>query len=302
VGAEQLVKERFFRGAQVLNSEPSELKLSLGNRGLRIYQASGTLRKSKKLRGRLYNIEFSGRAAHSARPHLGKNALLMALKYLSSLPDGIYPVALNGGLAANITAPRAVLQVVATAGKPPSPKKFGGRVLRIRPVMHEVVYPEAQGIFLTWFRHLWRHRRGTMTHNIGFLRFSGRAWELIFDLRIPIKYNLKNIEQLLENNSKNTNSKLRIERNNLPYLARPNSSLQRRMARILRLQGHPVRTEIKWGGTEASVFGRVAQEVLTFGPGRLHGVAHQPNEYVELRQLYQATLVYRELFKGMIKV
>lgn len=297
VGAEVLAKERFFRGAQVLNSEPSELKLALGNKGLRIYQAKGSFKKTKKVRGKFYKIEFTGRAAHSARPHLGKNALLMALKYLSTLPVGIYPVSLEGGLAANITAPRAILKLVDTLGKLPSPQKFGGRIKRVRPIMDHWVHPEAPEVFKIWLAHFWRHRRGRMTHNVGFIHFTKRRWEILFDMRIPVKFNFNKIEQLIKKQRKLTKAKIAIERDNRPFLQRKGKALQKRVARILRSQGHRVLTEIKWGGTEASVFGPIAGEVLTFGPGCLHGVAHQPNEYVELRQLFQATLIYRELFK-----
>jgi acetylornithine deacetylase/succinyl-diaminopimelate desuccinylase-like protein len=302
VGAEHLKKKSWLHGAEVLNSEPSELRLAMGNRGLRIYEIYGSFSKRKKVKGRLYKIEFLGKAAHSARPQLGKNALLMAMKYLTELPEGIYPIALKGGLAANITAPRAVLQVLNTTGHLPSPKKYGGRVRKVRPVSHLIIHPEARAVLKIWFQHLWRHRRGKITQNVGFVDFSEKRWKLVFDLRLPVKGNVRKLEQLIKKYRKITHARIEIERDNPPFLQRKGMALHRQMARILRAQGLSTATDIKWGGTEASVFGQVAREVLTFGPGRLYGVAHQPNEYVPLKELYAVTEVYRELFRGMVRL
>ena len=48
--------------------------------------------------------------------------------------------------------------------------------------------------------------------------------------------------------------------------------------------------------TEASLFSEAGLPAIVFGPGDISN-AHQPNEYVELRQLFQALDIYREIVK-----
>lgn len=300
VGAERLVKEKFWKGAQVLNSEPSELRLAFGNRGLKVFRAVGRFKNPRRVQGRRYRLEFSGKAAHSGRPHLGSNAILKALKYSASLPSAIYPFSLWGGLAANITAPRATLEIIAAGEPPPTPKYCSGKVVEAGDFQPETVYPAAKEAVKVWTAHFWPHRRGPVTQNIGKVNFFSGRWDMTMDLRIPLAGSSRRTELGLIHAIRSIHGHLKLERDNPPFLGSRKKKLYRHMARILRSCSLPVRGEVKGGATEASVYGSVAREVLTFGPGRLTGVAHQPNEYVEIRQLFEATLVYRELFRSLL--
>src|SRR5690606_19347226 len=69
---------------------------------------------------------FSGKAAHSARPQLGENAIVKMLDYLTQLPQGIAVMDLDGGISYNSVPSSAVLEIdlVATFKDPVVPKLF----------------------------------------------------------------------------------------------------------------------------------------------------------------------------------
>jgi hypothetical protein len=113
VGVQKLIKVFRFASGDVLNSEPTGLRMAVGNKGFRIFRIQGGIKKRKAVSGILYELGFQGRAAHSGTAHLGLNACLQALGWLKKQGKACYVVSVEGGLAPNIVAPFCWVKVVA---------------------------------------------------------------------------------------------------------------------------------------------------------------------------------------------
>ena len=103
-GVRRLIESKEIKNIGcVLNSEPTGLEPVIGNHGFRVYRLDITL--SPQGRGELEEVYFRGKAAHSAKPWMGKNAIVDCLKWLERMRDEVSVVEMEGGLEANIVAP-----------------------------------------------------------------------------------------------------------------------------------------------------------------------------------------------------
>ena len=89
-GARYLIKSMALNPRYVVVGEPSELKLINAHKSMNVFRVSiGFQQVERDARGfnRRIDLHSLGQSAHSAYPHLGRNAILSALDFLQKASE-----------------------------------------------------------------------------------------------------------------------------------------------------------------------------------------------------------------------
>ncbi|MDO4438677.1 MAG: M20 family metallopeptidase [Eubacteriales bacterium] len=111
---------------------------------------------------------------------------------------------------------------------------------------------------------------------------------------------IKNISRDIENEIKGIKIQYEItgDRDGVKPVA--DSKLLMKMKTAIELCGYEFKTSVFPGYTDSAVIGSVLgnKDCMSYGPGML-GLAHKPNEYVELKDIYRVTEVLKKLLEGL---
>jgi acetylornithine deacetylase/succinyl-diaminopimelate desuccinylase-like protein len=311
VGAKELVQSGIPpRGALAFVGEPSHLEVITAHKGLLVFALRIEFPRLPDAfaPAALRRLTFTGRAAHSSTPALGRNAIRMALDELAAHPAGDV-VAIRGGDAVNKVA--AACEVIvrevadrAAAGAALAPAADAPRGVIPHPAIAAVAR------FVTELQKF-ADRAGvaepdyaspTLTCNPGRISSAGDTIVLDFELRPSPGLALEIVREgvaAIAREVEGTYTSIRLtveERRANPGFrsARDRETLAVAMGALARA-GLSLKTGVKAGCTEAGIYAAAGLDPVVFGPGPSTGVIHAPNEYNLLEEVSGAVRFYREL-------
>lgn len=294
-GAKALAqKAGLQKPAELWVGEPSELRLVTRHKGYLVVEVELKLRHRPKVRkGR--RIVFRGKTAHSATPHLGQNALVAALEFLTKT-WGRSPqtevLEVQAGTVANKVPERCEL-VLGEAGSHGLPlrdlmdwlRDYEARAKRLKRRVSSAFDPPQLSI--------------TPTR----LRVNGHRLVLTLDHRLMPGQRAEDylllMEQSLEEYFKPARFRLKVERNNPALSTASNESIVRSGKRVLREMDLDEPPATKPTCTEAGILAEAWRiPAVVFGPGKSTGNIHRPNERTGLKQIYQAAQFYEKIIRA----
>ncbi len=304
VGVQRLISLEELHGAQVLNSEPTELQIALGNKGFRVFRINVSLGPAQLEKGKVYEICFIGQAGHSAFPEEGKNANRAFLDWYFHHGKYVRVLEVEGGQAPNIIAPLCRVRVLLIQGALEGLRAHGGKITQSMGTQTERVGTQIGFWILALRKFLCLTQRGgSQTHNLGHLIINRKHWTAVLDHRFPPGVNPeireRRLTEFFQARGREFGSVVSVEKvkDNGAFRGSLRSAWLGQVQETLQRMGRSTRVFIKPGCTEAFHFAKVGCEVLTFGPGRNYGNIHRPNECVELSQLKAAVEFYRQFLK-----
>lgn len=304
VGVQKLIQMRQLRPAFALNSEPTQLKLSNGNFGFRIYDLAAFKLKSTQLDGYYHTIQFTGKAAHSAVRAHGHNAIEHALMWLSAEAKEVVAVKCAGGLAPNIMAPECTLEVMSSHKKLQALHAYKGRVLETEYKSGVRVFPQLSAVLQGLPTALLGTDRARETSNFGLIQYNSGQFAGSISHRFAPGINPdEELEQwrrqmrLLAVNGVHVS--LSVLKDNLPFKQEARVPFVRAVQSVLKRMNKDSSLFLKPGCTEAMYFAKLGCDVLTIGPGESYGNIHAPNESIKVKDLKEAVSFYRQLIQKL---
>lgn len=299
-GANRLMEARAVNSKTAIIGEPSELQIVYANNGYMIMSFHIPFSPEEKdFREKHADGEvtattqeriFHGKAAHSSTPHLGDNAILKMMDFLSKLPEGIAILAARGGNAENTVPADAFVEVDAT-------RSFSNSVaVKLLKTMKELLILEKN--FSRYNEPAFSPSHPTM--NVGVLSTNDEELALKVSFRITPQISETEIRGWAEGLTKAVSKfgvEARTERLSKPALTPLESPLVTGAVEISKKLGLPAKPITKASGTECSVYRGYGVDCIVFGPGVSIGNSHTANEYNSLKQLEKAVLFYGEAAK-----
>lgn len=308
VGARRFAEGGGTRGYRyALVGEPSELAGVRAHKGYAVFEARVPLRAAPRASGGSVCAQrFRGVAAHSSTPHLGENAVEMALSRLANT-DVVALVGLEGGGATNVVPDDAQLTVcVAGAGEwargPISEADADGSAGPI-PELPAGVRAGFDPAPLVAFHRAWRELLEDVRaqrdaefdpdHTVGNLasvRMEGGVCVARFDLRpVPGVDPMHAIEPLAKL------ADVSLVRHNPALATSLDSALIHHVTAAQKALGLPPRITTKATCTEAGLLSEHGVETLVLGAGVSIGNVHKPNEHTSVAQLATARDLYASI-------
>ncbi len=301
------------RGALAFVGEPSHLAVVTAHKGLMAFALSlaasdGTAGKADRV-GKASRIIFTGRAAHSSTPHLGRNAIAAALDFIAARPQ-LDIIAIEGGDAVNKVPARCELTVVGAPPKLPEGVEIADApesVLRALPtslLRAAAKFADALGNFTNRSGDEADFAAPAMTSNVGVIHSAEGAVRLEFELRPPpglpiesVRRGVESISSILGRRFKGIEVELRELRANPGFRSGGGTETVEIAMAAMAKAGLELETAVKAGCTEAGVYAAAGLKPVVFGPGPSVGVIHAPNEYNLLSEVEAAIRFYRALLE-----
>jgi succinyl-diaminopimelate desuccinylase len=290
LGTRWLVDSGLAQGFRyALVGEPSELVAIHAHKGYAVFEARVPLEAtSQPGGGRLDQLRFEGRSAHSSTPKLGTNAIELALERLA-MPDVQGLVEFTGGCAVNKVPEQSSLTVFLEGGTPaPSAEVYAPKPL--------VAFHKA------WRRLMERltlHRDSEFDpdHTVGSLgraSLGGGQAVFRFDLRT-----LPGIDPELAVRPLGEVAELECLRKNPSLGTAQDSPLLDAIALAQESLGLERRIGTKSTCTEAGLLAEAGLEAVVLGAGSSVGNIHRPNEHMRISELTLAREIYRETIRKL---
>ena len=325
IGADHALKENFVKANYVFDSEPSELNIVWAHKGFCMSKIHFYYKKTlEKLTPSSYwKFSFLGEPAHSSTPHLGQNAIHLAIQFLENHLknnfNSFLPFSLKGGQAPNVIPGRAIMMALGKCDLtnfqktlPPfvqleeikdlTKKPFLSFPLEIFIVLTKF-YNEIQN----WFQQWKKHTHGsfdppyttTSTNIIEVQSKSIPHLVLSQDLRFIEKGEgelfidrMKTLSEGLMKQYQNIQIDIQLDRLNNPLHGDPHHPFIEKTQKILQNIGLPGELKTKAGCTEGALFSSYGMPTLVIGPGKADNNIHKPNEKVAIKQLKDASRFY----------
>lgn len=299
LGAHHLMNSKSVKAKMAIIGEPSELQIVYANNGFLVmefdipFSAEEVLfrkKHSEHFPSTTQEKIFHGRAAHSSTPHLGDNAILKMVDYLSKLPDGIAVWSAHGGSSINTVPPDAHVEVDATEVFISS---VGSRLIKITKELTKLEKELAKFQNPTF-------SPPSPTVNIATLRTEERGLTLGVSARLTPDVTEADVEGWVSRLKDYINAlggDCRVIRMSSPALTPLDSPLVKGAVEISQAMGLSEKPITKASGTESSVYRRYGIDCIVFGPGISIGNSHTANEYNLISHLEKATEFYSNAVK-----
>lgn len=300
-GAHQLMKSKIVNAKMAIIGEPSELKIVYANNGYAVchfeipFSEEEIEFKKNHHEGTSTTQEkiFHGKAVHSSTPHLGDNAILKLVEYISKMPEGLGIVEAHGGTVVNTVPAQAQIEIDAGFILPKNKIGVGGKLVKIVNELRKI-----EREFLNYENNQFSPSHPTL--NMGVLRTYEKNINLTVSFRITpqiTKEQIKKWWKTMEQFSEAWSVRFVPERMSSPALTSLDSELVSGAIEIAKKLGLPDKPITKASGTECSVYTQYGIDCIVIGPGVSIGNSHTANEYNILDQLDKATLFYKEAVK-----
>jgi len=308
LGARVFCKRIKRLGGYAFVSEPSELTWVHEHRGYLVLELSIPLDSVSRrvLPGQMFELEVTGKSAHSSTPQKGRNAIRLAFDFLEkvSREDPLLTLLfVEGGSSPNQVPPLARLMCSTSLKTLPShPFVKIHKLTKITRPYGTIPWGTLLALFDA-VDHGVRFRRYPMTSNVGVIQIKKRSLKVLVDFRIHPEDKNREVflffKRLMKKvlGRRKLHASFRIERDGPPLSVSPKSPIVRLAREVSRSVGEPFRLAKKPSCTEAGYLGEAGIPALVFGPGRSAGNIHAPNEYNELRQLERTKRLYKALIQ-----
>ena len=311
-GARAFMKTPPFRPFAVACGEPSELVLCHAHKGyavvrVRIRSRRGTSTAASPA----VVVAWEGKAAHSSTPHLGVNAIDLALDDLAC-PGVPYSMALNGGASANTIPARAEAVVYMRPGCGPSLWREVEQAAPSEETWANVttMLPVALRLRALWREHVAalrpaedpRFQPSTAVANVTRVRTERDVLELTMDARLLPEHHVDALiaavqEEAVRLSTEAFEVSIAVDRaTNGMSLPETNPFLMA-CGEALASVGLASVPKAKPTSTEAGVFARAGIPALVFGPSPSTGNAHTANEFAQLDQVERAIAGYEAILR-----
>lgn len=326
-GIKELFKSPPFKPKYVINTEPSELKIVYAHKGLFATQITLESRDLIEQKGHIYKIEFHGVSAHSSTPHLGKNAVVMALEFLLKNPN-FSVIKIDGGTVMNKVPESCTLEIIAVdssflesdkniiASKAEQSQYTITKTGLSRAKVHSkeqissllLIYKE----FLKTEEMLKKSKDERFdppqtTTDIPILKDFGKKIVLGWGFRrLPSASNEETEQRvssacsLASETFPDVKIAQEIARSSPPFENDINSKLIKECRAILRKLNLSDGLQTKAGSSEASIYREAGADTIVIGPGTSRGVIHKPNEYNSISQLNNAVEFYKQIIERFL--
>lgn len=313
-GARAFAAAMPFRPYGVLCGEPSELVLCHAHKGYAVVRV-----RVRSLQGTTFAqspvalVAFEGKAAHSSTPHLGVNAIDVALDAVAKagMP---YAMAINGGASSNTIPARCEVAVYLRPGCGPSLWK-----VEARPPPPEETWANVTTMLPTLLalRALWRTSVSQLlpaedarfspagaVANVTRIRTEKDAVELTMDARLLPAHDVEGLLGRFKEAAERLGEQaweiaVDIDRRAGGMSMDLDDAFVRECGAALESVGLSPAPRAKPTSTEAGVFARVGVPALVFGPSPSTGNAHTANEYALIRQVERAIDAYEALLRRL---
>ncbi len=301
-GARHFIASSHFRSRFVSCSEPSELTIIRAHKGYAVVRVELESAVGSDVAGPLERILFEGRSAHSSTPHLGVNAIEMALDAIG----GAAFISLEGGTVANKVPARC--EVVRPRGSGAG-SALAGSLSAAGGLNAAPMGALARRAFALW-RELASSLRPQVNAvfdpdravvNWGSARIRGGRASLVFDCRLLPGHRPEELTDSFTRavaemaRSADARATVLVERSNPAMELQEPSELLTAARAACREVGLDDAPKAKPTNTEAGVFASAGAEAIVFGPGGSTGNAHCPNEHNLHSQMLKAIEFYRSL-------
>lgn len=332
-GARYLIKSMALNPRYVLVGDPTGLEVVTSHKASVVFRATlGYTRISKDARGfnRRVGIVARGRSAHGADPERGQNAILRLLEFVRlSIQSGfdLRLTACGGGESASKVPDRAVVELFVTSHQLEDFRRFfseychenglndafevefgglgeSGVQFLPEPVFQAVC--DAVALFGQLSADLEASRAegflpAHATVNLGQVRESSAAMDLLFDVRLlpgmsvdEVESRLKTEFLQLSSHYPGVNISVLRERAS-PALDLPASHAWAELAVAAAREVGLVATRGRSSGaSEAALYHQAGYDAVAFGPGEAVGNSHAPDEWVSTEQIEKAIRFYEK--------
>ncbi|MES3038498.1 MAG: M20/M25/M40 family metallo-hydrolase [Bdellovibrionota bacterium] len=294
-GALKLIRKNKVSPKMALIGEPSDLNLISAAKGFAHveveipfseveieYRQNHNLRESTSTQSRM----FTGRAAHSATPHLGESAIEKMFTYMEQLPQNTAVMEIDGGISPHTVPAHAFIEL--------DPVQLENtiitKIITLRTAIKslEKEFSKVEDI---------EFEPKTPTLSIGMIRTQEETVVISGNCRIPPKVSQSIYEEWMESLRKvcdQIGAHFRIVNYKRPFRTERNSILVRGCLDILRQMDLPSQCITQASTNEASLFARTGIDCVCFGAGKREGNLHTPTENVDIEHLHKATEFYKK--------
>ncbi len=161
-------------------------------------------------------------------------------------------------------------------------------LVKLGAMLHEDYYLKKMNLA---YHH---QEMGDLTCNIGIINFENGKNMLTLDMRYPTEFNINNYETVLKRLEEKYNLQTKIVANKTPHYIEPTDPLVETLYNsYVKYTSDTINKPHTIGG---GTYARAIKKGVAFGmemPGA-ETVAHQPNEYLSLKDFYTCIAIYAE--------
>ncbi len=283
-GCEYFLKSRVVKPKWAFVGEPTALNLVYAHKGminLRIELPMKPINTSKPVQ----EMEFLGESAHGSTPHLGRNAILMAIKELKGLSEGFELMSIEGGTAFNMVPEWSKLSIVKAESD-----QNRKHLVYLFDVLDDIVHQfnEDQDA---------KYDPPISVLNIGKIVTDTDKIIVTLSFRMLPKRDFQGVQEKLEAVTTEWEGKLTVERMINPMHTDPSHPIIQKSLSLCKEVGIPAEVETKPVLTEASLYEEWGAHCVVFGPGIAKGNIHKPNEWNDIDQLEKAVGFYEKVIE-----
>lgn len=327
LGAREFMRTQTWVPRYVIVNEPSELEVVYTHKGHLVIEWKvdcPSLFQRVDSKAGFFEVLFSGKAVHSATPHLGINPISLCLEWVFK-DDGIGRlVSLKSGSIANRVPSSATAVVASSASVKELAQNCGAQCREAgKGTEKGVIGREVAGILKKMYNYInqlneeWQKHENaafvppatTAAVTVARIQSSEEAaGRLVFTISIRflpgvdidcVLLGFEECSEEIEAKWPDAKVDVRIARHDPAFYTDPASELVVKSQEIIKRLGYPGTLLAKPACTEASIYAAHGCEVMVVGPGVSTGNAHCPNEHNSLKQIRSAVEYYQEIIPAL---
>lgn len=296
-GAIKAVRERRILPTPALIGEPTDLQIIYAGKGIaRIEIIIPFSSKNEdewagdEVTASTQSKIFQGKAAHSASPETGENAIVKMLDYLIKLPESIQVLNVDGGVSFNTIPTQAALEFDLTAQKADALGKqlreIYGAITSLETDFKKYISGDFDPPFSTLnvgsIRTAHDHVRLT-----GAVRWTSDVPEAVYAQWMGF----------IADTCKRVGAVFRILDVKKPFSTNPQSAFAKDCMQKIRQLGVKAEMKTQPVTNEANVLSRFDFDCIVFGPGHRQYNTHTPEEHVLIKDLQTAEDFYLSMIE-----
>jgi len=299
-GTKKLLQHKKIMSAEALVGCPTHMNPVIASNGNavidffipfsedeRAYKTEHSQRESTSTHSRI----FRGRAAHSAQPQMGENAIIKLVSYLNELPSSTTILSIDGGVHHNIVPDQAMIEVDMSRS---FKNNLGQKFLRLTR--------ELENLATEFIKYEDKRFSPTMpSYNIGVVRTYEDGLQVIVNLRLTpnvLETVLQSWRQRIKEFCQPMEIRVRVRDYKLPMVMNDASKLLSFGVKILKDLELEPKLSAETATNESSLLMGHGIECLVIGPGQGAGNSHGPNEYNSMKELQRAISFYKRFIGG----